>query len=79
MYPEISSSPWPALQPLPAGAVIYDLVYNPRSTLLLEQARTQGLTVIGGIHMLVEQAAISFERWTGFPAPRQAMLDAVQA
>jgi shikimate dehydrogenase len=79
MHPQVSFSPWPEKIPLPSGAVVYDLVYNPRSTVLIEQARGQGLAVIGGIHMLVEQAAISFERWTGLPAPRQAMLDAVQA
>jgi shikimate dehydrogenase len=79
MTPKTGVSPWPETVPLPEHAVIYDLVYNPRRTALIEQAMAQGHAVIGGINMLVEQAAISFERWTGRPAPRQAMLAAVQS
>lgn len=58
--------------PIP-GEVVFDLVYNPRQTLLLERAREQGKEVIPGLEMFVEQAVRQFEIWTGESAPRPAM------
>ena len=78
MYPNPDGCPWPLEAPLPAGSVVYDLVYNPRQTRLLRLAAAQGLPCISGITMLIEQAAIAFERWTGLPAPRSAMTEAVR-
>jgi 3-dehydroquinate dehydratase/shikimate dehydrogenase len=59
--------------------VVFDMVYNPRETLLLKRATQQGLTVIPGIEMLLEQAAHQFEIWTGETAPRAVMRDALLA
>lgn len=77
MAPESAASPWPAGIPFPSSAMLYDLVYNPAETVLLRTARSQGIPSVNGLGMLVEQAALSFERWTGFPAPRQAMYAAI--
>lgn len=77
MLPKIEGNPWPAALPLPAGALVYDLVYNPPASALLQQARAQGLPVRSGIGMLVEQAALALERWTGFHISRDAMRQAV--
>lgn len=65
--------------PLDAGgdAVVVDLVYHPRVTPLLAAAEAGGQRTIGGLGMLVHQAARAFEAWTGEVAPRQAMWDAV--
>jgi 3-dehydroquinate dehydratase/shikimate dehydrogenase len=57
--------------------VVFDMVYNPRETMLLKRAAQQGLTVIPGIEMLLEQAAHQFEIWTGETAPRTVMRDAL--
>jgi 3-dehydroquinate dehydratase/shikimate dehydrogenase len=57
--------------------VVFDMVYNPRETLLLKRAREQGLTVIPGIEMLLEQATHQFEIWTGETAPRAVMREAL--
>lgn len=76
MAPDFTGSPWPAGVALPAGSAVYDLVYNPVDTLLLQTARAAGLPARGGLGMLVEQAALSFERWTGRQAPRPAMRQA---
>ena len=57
--------------------VVFDMVYNPRETLLLKHAAEQGLTVIPGIEMLLEQAAHQFEIWTGETAPRTVMREAL--
>ena len=77
MHPHEEACPWPAELSLPQNAVVYDLVYNPRETMLVQQARAAGLTAATGLGMLVEQAALAFERWTGREAPRRVMRAAV--
>ncbi len=78
MSPQAEVSPWPTGLSLPSRAFVYDLVYNPPETALLRAARAAGLTGINGLPMLVEQAALAFECWTGLSPSRQAMLDAVR-
>jgi shikimate dehydrogenase len=77
MLPDIETSPWPMDLAFPPGAVIYDLVYNPRQTKFVLDARAAGLHAITGLGMLVEQAALAFEHWTGKVAPRREMRWAV--
>lgn len=77
MLPEVESNPWPAGAPLPSGAFVYDLVYKPGETALMRQARAAGLPAANGLGMLVEQAALAFEIWSGLPAPRSQMWQAV--
>ena len=57
---------------------VYDLVYNPPETPLLEAARRRGIRRTNGLDMLLQQAAASFELWTGKAAPLPAMKSAVQ-
>ncbi|RPJ64881.1 MAG: hypothetical protein EHM24_22015 [Acidobacteria bacterium] len=64
--------PVPA-EALRGGGLVYDLVYNPSPTALLEAAAAAGCQVLGGLEMLVAQAALQFEWWTGLAAPRQVM------
>jgi shikimate dehydrogenase len=64
---------------LGAGSCVVDMVYRNGGTRLLEAARTRGADVIDGLEILVAQGAASFERWTGWTAPRQAMREAVGA
>ena len=73
MWPHVDASPWPAGLALPSGACIYDLVYNPAQTCLVQAGRAVGLPAASGLGMLVEQAALAFERWTGCAAQRAAM------
>jgi len=53
------------LAPLPAHAVVYDIVYVPLETDLLTQARARGLRTVDGLGMLLRQAAPGFVRWFG--------------
>ena len=80
MLPNSEASPWPEDLTFPPGVFVYDLVYNPMETILVRSARTAGLEAAGGLGMLIEQAALSFERWTGIkPSPdamRQGLLTA---
>ncbi|HNQ96095.1 MAG TPA: hypothetical protein PKH47_15605, partial [Anaerolineales bacterium] len=62
---------------LPSNAFIYDLVYNPRETKLVRDARQQGLHATTGLGMLIEQAALSFEIWTGHNPPREVLYNSV--
>lgn len=61
------------------GEVVFDMVYNPRETVLIRMARAQGATVICGHEMFLEQAAQQFETWTGETAPRSIMREALNA
>ncbi len=51
------------------GQVVFDMVYNPVQTPLLEMAREAGAATIPGIDMLLAQAAKSFSIWTGETMP----------
>lgn len=79
MYPEERKIPWPAGLDFPMQAAVYDLVYNPADTQLTKAARAAGLRAASGMGMLVEQAALSFEIWTGLPAPRVEMFASLAA
>jgi 3-dehydroquinate dehydratase/shikimate dehydrogenase len=54
--------------------IVFDMVYDPVETRLIQIARAKGLAVIPGIEMFVQQAARQFEIWTGKPAPAEEML-----
>lgn len=78
MSPKDGFSPWPVGLAFPKDALVYDLVYNPRRTLLLRRAKAAGLSTASGIGMLVEQAALAFEIWTGRAPSREAMSAALE-
>ena len=77
MTPNIGTSPLPQNVILSPDIMIYDLVYNPRETKLVKDARTQGCSAVTGLGMLIEQAALAFEIWTGHTPPRDVLYDAV--
>jgi shikimate 5-dehydrogenase len=51
------------------GKIVFDLVYAPADTELLQSARAAGCQTIGGIEMLIAQAERQFELWTGQRPP----------
>ncbi|PQM28923.1 shikimate dehydrogenase [Sphingopyxis lindanitolerans] len=57
------------LSPLPARAIVYDLVYSPLQTGLLAAAEAHGLGVVDGLDMLIGQAALAFELFFGASPP----------
>lgn len=70
--------------PVPAGALrgggtVYDLVYNPRQTRLLEEAARAGCETIGGLDMLVAQAHHQFAWWFGADPPAGLFHDVASA
>lgn len=67
----------PALADQLRGALTaYDLVYNPRDTRFLREARAAGCETIGGLAMLIAQASEQFKLWTGKLAPLDVMTEA---
>jgi shikimate dehydrogenase len=55
------------------NTIVYDIVYKPVVTDLLENARYAGADVVYGYEMLLEQGARAFEIWTDLRAPRDVM------
>jgi shikimate dehydrogenase len=53
--------------------VVFDVVYNPRRTLLLRDAAAVGCRVVEGTEMFLGQAMLQFEAWTSKPAPMEVM------
>ena len=53
------------LAPLPAEAVVNDIVYVPRVTELLAAAAARGLVAVDGLGMLLHQARPGFRAWFG--------------
>jgi shikimate dehydrogenase len=77
MHPNVDYSPWPVGLPFPQQVFVYDLVYNPLETKLVRSARAGGVGASNGLGMLIEQAALAFERWTGMRPSTAAMRRAV--
>ena len=59
------------------GSAVIDLVYRPGETAFVRALRSRGMRTADGLHMLVEQAALAFERWFGTGPDRNVMWKAV--
>ncbi len=60
------------------GQIYSDLIYWPTETKTMAMCRDKGVTVIGGLSMLVHQAALAFRLWTGLEAPIEVMKKAAR-
>jgi len=58
---------------------VYDLVYNPIETQFIKEARKAGCETLGGLEMLVAQAKIQFELWTGKKPASSVMYNAASS
>jgi shikimate dehydrogenase len=76
MYPHVDVSPWFEELLMPSELMVYDLVYNPAETAFVRFSRECGAKGATGLGMLVEQAALSFEAWTGVAPDRNTMFAA---
>lgn len=80
----IGMAPRPGASCVPAhllhpGLTVMDIVYNPRETKLLADAKAAGCRTISGLEMFLYQAAAQFERWTGQSAPTPVMRAVLEA
>lgn len=78
MWPKIEESPWIEGIPFPQGVTLYDMVYRPERTRLIEQVEAAGGQAIGGLGMLVRQGAAAFKIWTRQEAPVDVMFEAAR-
>lgn len=60
-------------------AVVFEVLYDPWPTPLAAQAAARGQVLVGGLDLLVQQAAVQFELFTGIPAPLAEMRAAGEA
>jgi shikimate dehydrogenase len=72
MAPRYDETPVP-VDWIRRGQYVSDLIYHPQETALLRGARDRGARIQSGLGMLVYQAAIAFEKWTGKKAPVSLM------
>ncbi len=72
MYPNTDSAPLSKGFSFHTGQTVYDLIYNPRKTMLLRRAESQGVTAINGFEMLILQGLYSLVRW--FPQLEENIL-----
>lgn len=77
MHPAIGSSPLDAREL--NCRLVFDTIYRPRMTKLLELAARRGIETVSGVEMFVAQGAAQWEIWTGERAPVEAMRRAVLA
>ena len=68
--------PHPPFRP---GVLVIDLLYRPALTPLQASAKAAGASAFGGLGMLLHQAALSFELWTGLEPPLSVMSAAALA
>ncbi len=78
MHPHSEGTPWPHAEDFSEGQVVYDLVYEPEQTRLLRQASARGARTLGGLEMLILQAAAAYAQWTGREMPLEVVRAALQ-
>jgi shikimate dehydrogenase len=78
MWPNLHDTPVPATL-LHTGLTVMDIVYNPRDTRLLKEAKAAGCRTIPGLEMFLHQAAAQFELWTNQAAPADVMRSVLES
>ncbi|MBP0954243.1 MAG: shikimate dehydrogenase [Oscillospiraceae bacterium] len=64
MFPKTGAAPV-SEEVISKSGFVFDVIYNPRKTLLMETAEKHGIKAVGGMAMLVYQAAVAHEIWVG--------------
>lgn len=77
LYPDITGRPEINYDSLQPEMTACDVVFNRPDTPFLQEARKRGLKTVNGLGMLVNQAAMNFELWTGKEAPADIMTEAL--
>jgi shikimate dehydrogenase len=69
LFPNIDDAPTNLEESFNKNQIVFDIIYNPTVTKLMRIASRKGSVTLGGLKMLVYQAAKSFELWTGTEMP----------
>ncbi|GJQ61731.1 MAG: shikimate dehydrogenase [Melioribacteraceae bacterium] len=78
MYPDYDDSATEIADSFNDSQVVFDVIYNPLKTRLLEIAEARGAVTINGLKMFVEQGARAFELWTGEKMPVDSVYDLLE-
>ncbi|MFI5381353.1 MAG: type I 3-dehydroquinate dehydratase [Tepidisphaerales bacterium] len=80
MHPNVNESPvGDKLPKWSSDTLVFDTIYNPMRTRLLQQAEEAGARTISGVEMFVRQAVGQFEAWTGKPAPADVFRQVIES
>jgi 3-dehydroquinate dehydratase/shikimate dehydrogenase len=77
MHPNVDESPFDKHY-LKPSMVIFDVVYNPETTLLVKEARSRNCAVVTGVEMFIRQACMQFKLFTGQEGPADVMRDVMR-
>lgn len=78
MFPDIEDTITDLEESFNEEQIVFDLIYNPTKTKFLQMAEMQGAKVVGGLRMLISQAAKSFELWTGIEMPMDKIIQKLE-
>ena len=78
MHPHVEATPWPEAAAFSDEQLVYDLIYKPEQTRLLRDAAARGGHTLGGLDMLIRQAAASYVQWTGRAMPVDRVWEALR-
>ena len=78
LFPDINDTPINLKESFHKDQLLFDMIYNPVETKLLSIAKQQGAEILGGLKMLVHQAAKSFELWTGEEMPIEKLMRSLE-
>ena len=79
MFPEIDDSVTTIEDSFTKEQIVFDIVYNPINTKMLQIAEEKGATTLNGLKMFVEQGARSFELWTGEKMPTDTIYKTIES
>ena len=69
---------WPTIFSINRASAVFDMIYRPAETVLLQRARAAGARVANGLSMLLYQGAKALEIWTGRQPPLEIMRKALE-
>ncbi|MEM7799753.1 MAG: shikimate dehydrogenase [Chloroflexota bacterium] len=78
MTPKVEHSVWNDSWSWPKNGFLYDLVYTPAETKIMQQAKAAGLPAVNGLGMLLHQGAAAFTLWTGLEPDIKVMREAIR-
>ena len=78
LYPDVDALPKLALDSLTPDMFVQDIIPNPTETALVRAMRRRGIPCATGAGMLIEQAALNIELWTGRRPDKAVMYKALE-
>ena len=79
LFPDSDACPDVDFEGVHPGMTVCDVVFNPVETPFLQSAARRGARCVDGLGMLVNQGCINYTLWTGLPAPKAVMYEALKA